>query len=31
MLPADAIADAVQYVVTAPAAVNVDELRLSHS
>ena len=31
MLPADAVADAVHYVVTAPAAVNVDELRLSHS
>ena len=31
MLPADAVADAVHYVVTAPSAVNVDELRLSHS
>lgn len=31
MLPAAAVADAVHYVVTAPAAVNVDELRLSHS
>jgi NADP-dependent 3-hydroxy acid dehydrogenase YdfG len=31
MLPADAVADAVHYVVTAPARVNVDELRLSRS
>ena len=31
MLPASAVADAVRYVVTAPAAVNVDELRLSRS
>jgi NADP-dependent 3-hydroxy acid dehydrogenase YdfG len=31
MLPAEAVADAVHYVVTAPAAVNVDELRLSRS
>jgi NADP-dependent 3-hydroxy acid dehydrogenase YdfG len=31
MLPADAVADAVYYAVTAPAAVNVDELRLSRS
>lgn len=31
MLAAHAVADAVHYVVTAPAAVNVDELRLSHS
>ena len=31
MLPADAVADAVHYVATAPAGVNVDELRLSHS
>jgi NADP-dependent 3-hydroxy acid dehydrogenase YdfG len=31
MLPADAVADAVHYAVTAPAAVNVDELRLSRS
>jgi NADP-dependent 3-hydroxy acid dehydrogenase YdfG len=31
MLPAGAVADAVHYVVTAPAAVNVDELRLSRS
>jgi NADP-dependent 3-hydroxy acid dehydrogenase YdfG len=31
MLPADAVADAVRFVVTAPAAVNVDELRLSRS
>ena len=30
-LPAAAVADAVHYGVTAPAAVNVDELRLSHS
>ena len=31
MLPADAVAEAVLYVVTAPAEVNVDELRLSRS
>ena len=31
MLTADAVADAVHYVVTAPAALNVDELRLSRS
>jgi NADP-dependent 3-hydroxy acid dehydrogenase YdfG len=31
MLPADAVADAVRYVVVAPAEVNVDELRLSRS
>jgi NADP-dependent 3-hydroxy acid dehydrogenase YdfG len=31
MLPAAAVADAVHYVTTAPAAVNVDELRLSRS
>ncbi len=31
MLDADAVADAVLYVVGAPAAVNVDELRLSRS
>ena len=31
MLPAGAVADAVHYVVTAPPAVNVDELRLSRS
>jgi NADP-dependent 3-hydroxy acid dehydrogenase YdfG len=31
MLPADAVADAVHYAATAPAGVNVDELRLSRS
>jgi NADP-dependent 3-hydroxy acid dehydrogenase YdfG len=31
MLPADALADAVHYVVSAPASVNVDELRLSRT
>ncbi|HEY9229312.1 MAG TPA: SDR family oxidoreductase [Gemmatimonadaceae bacterium] len=31
MLRASAVADAVRYVVSAPADVNVDELRLSHS
>jgi len=31
MLSADAVADAIVYVVTRPAAVNVDELRLSRS
>jgi NADP-dependent 3-hydroxy acid dehydrogenase YdfG len=31
MLPAAAVADAVHYAITAPAAVNVDELRLSRS
>jgi NADP-dependent 3-hydroxy acid dehydrogenase YdfG len=31
MLPAAAVADAVHYVTTAPAGVNVDELRLSRS
>ena len=31
MLPADAVAAAVRYVVTAPREVNVDELRLSRS
>ena len=31
MLSADAVADAVHYVVTAPVTVNVDELRLSRS
>ena len=31
MLDPDAVADAVAYVVTAPAALNVDELRLSRS
>jgi NADP-dependent 3-hydroxy acid dehydrogenase YdfG len=31
MLPADAVATAVLYVLTQPAAVNVDELRLSRS
>jgi NADP-dependent 3-hydroxy acid dehydrogenase YdfG len=31
MLPADAVADAVHYVATVPAGVNVDELRLSRS
>jgi NADP-dependent 3-hydroxy acid dehydrogenase YdfG len=31
MLPAEALADAVHYVVTAPPSVNVDELRLSRS
>jgi NADP-dependent 3-hydroxy acid dehydrogenase YdfG len=31
MLPADAVADAVHYVATAAAGVNVDELRLSRS
>ncbi|MEO8564490.1 MAG: SDR family oxidoreductase [bacterium] len=31
MLSPDAVADAVLYVVTAPAALNVDELRLSRS
>jgi NADP-dependent 3-hydroxy acid dehydrogenase YdfG len=31
MLPAAAVADAVRYVVAAPAGVNVDELRLSRS
>ncbi|HVX38643.1 MAG TPA: SDR family oxidoreductase [Gemmatimonadaceae bacterium] len=31
MLPAEAVADAVIYAVTQPAAVNVDELRLSRS
>jgi NADP-dependent 3-hydroxy acid dehydrogenase YdfG len=31
MLPATAVADAVHYAITAPAAVNVDELRLSRS
>lgn len=31
MLPADAVADAVLYAVTCPAAVNIDELRLSRA
>jgi NADP-dependent 3-hydroxy acid dehydrogenase YdfG len=31
MLPVSAVAAAVRYVVTQPAAVNIDELRLSHS
>jgi NAD(P)-dependent dehydrogenase (short-subunit alcohol dehydrogenase family) len=31
MLSADAVADAIAYVVTRPAGVNIDELRLSHS
>jgi NADP-dependent 3-hydroxy acid dehydrogenase YdfG len=31
MLRAEAVADAIRYVVTAPAGVNVDELRLSRS
>jgi NADP-dependent 3-hydroxy acid dehydrogenase YdfG len=31
MLEADAVADAVQYALTSPASVNVDELRLSRS
>jgi NADP-dependent 3-hydroxy acid dehydrogenase YdfG len=31
MLAADAVADAVLYVVTRPTAVNIDELRLSRS
>ncbi|HEY0995571.1 MAG TPA: SDR family oxidoreductase [Gemmatimonadaceae bacterium] len=31
MLPPEAVADAVLWAVTRPAAVNVDELRLSHS
>jgi NADP-dependent 3-hydroxy acid dehydrogenase YdfG len=31
MLPAAAVAAAVVYAVTAPVAVNVDELRLSRS
>lgn len=31
MLPASAVAEAVGFVVSAPAALNVDELRLSHS
>jgi NADP-dependent 3-hydroxy acid dehydrogenase YdfG len=31
MLPADAVADAVHYAVTAPPAVNLDEVRLSRS
>jgi NADP-dependent 3-hydroxy acid dehydrogenase YdfG len=31
MLSPDAVADAVRFVVTAPAEVNVDELRLSRS
>jgi NADP-dependent 3-hydroxy acid dehydrogenase YdfG len=31
MLPPDAVADAVHYVVTAPAIVNVDEIRLSRT
>jgi NADP-dependent 3-hydroxy acid dehydrogenase YdfG len=31
MLTADAVAEAVSFVVTAPASLNVDELRLSHS
>ena len=31
MLSADAVADAVHYVVTAPASLNVDELRLSRA
>jgi NADP-dependent 3-hydroxy acid dehydrogenase YdfG len=31
MLPATAVAAAVRYVVMQPAAVNIDELRLSHS
>jgi NADP-dependent 3-hydroxy acid dehydrogenase YdfG len=31
MLSPDAVADAVLYVVTAPATTNVDELRLSRS
>jgi NADP-dependent 3-hydroxy acid dehydrogenase YdfG len=31
MLDADAVADAVQYALTAPPSVNVDELRLSRS
>jgi NADP-dependent 3-hydroxy acid dehydrogenase YdfG len=31
MLPADAVAEAVHYVTTTPASVNVDELRLSRS
>jgi NADP-dependent 3-hydroxy acid dehydrogenase YdfG len=29
MLAADAVADAVLYAITRPAAVNIDELRLS--
>jgi len=31
MLDADSVADAVAYAVTAPAELNVDELRLSRS
>ncbi len=31
MLSVDAVADAIVYVVSRPAAVNIDELRLSHS
>lgn len=31
MLSADAVADAVHYVITAPASLNVDEIRLSRS
>ena len=31
MLAAEAVADAILYVVTRPAGVNVDELRLSRS
>jgi NAD(P)-dependent dehydrogenase (short-subunit alcohol dehydrogenase family) len=31
MLPADAVADAILYVATRPAEVNIDELRLSRS
>jgi NADP-dependent 3-hydroxy acid dehydrogenase YdfG len=31
MLSADAVADAIVYVVTRPASVSIDEIRLSHS
>ena len=31
MLPAAAVAEAVRFALSQPAAVNVDELRLSHS
>ena len=31
MLDSDAVADAVEFVLTRPAAVNIDELRLSRS
>jgi NADP-dependent 3-hydroxy acid dehydrogenase YdfG len=31
MLAPSAVADAVLYAVSQPAAVNIDELRLSHS